>query len=97
MAKIAGCRAIGSAGSSEKVVWALELGFDAAFVVAEPCAVLFSSMIEIVEADLGVERRRFDDQRMRKVQLPMMIVAMIVIVVILCGSRSSGKCDDSGQ
>jgi len=31
MAKIAGCRAIGSAGSSEKVAWALELGFDAAF------------------------------------------------------------------
>ena len=31
MAKIAGCRVIGSAGSSAKVAWALEAGFDAAF------------------------------------------------------------------
>ncbi|MCS7007801.1 MAG: NADP-dependent oxidoreductase [Thermoleophilia bacterium] len=31
MAKIAGCRVIGSAGSSEKVAWLRELGFDAAF------------------------------------------------------------------
>jgi NADPH-dependent curcumin reductase CurA len=31
MAKIAGCRVIGSAGSSEKVAWVEELGFDAAF------------------------------------------------------------------
>jgi hypothetical protein len=31
MAKIAGCRVIGSAGSSEKVAWLRELGFDEAF------------------------------------------------------------------
>jgi NADPH-dependent curcumin reductase CurA len=31
MAKIAGCRVIGSAGSPEKVAWLGELGFDAAF------------------------------------------------------------------
>jgi len=31
MAKIAGCRVIGSAGSSAKVAWALGLGFDGAF------------------------------------------------------------------
>lgn len=31
MAKIAGCRVIGSAGSPEKVAWLEELGFDAAF------------------------------------------------------------------
>ena len=31
MAKIAGCRVIGSAGSEEKLAWLLELGFDAAF------------------------------------------------------------------
>jgi NADPH-dependent curcumin reductase CurA len=31
MAKIAGCRVIGSAGSAEKVAWLRELGFDAAF------------------------------------------------------------------
>ncbi len=31
MAKIAGCRVIGSAGSEEKLAWLSELGFDAAF------------------------------------------------------------------
>ena len=31
MAKIAGCRVVGSAGSREKVEWLRELGFDAAF------------------------------------------------------------------
>jgi NADPH-dependent curcumin reductase CurA len=31
MARIAGCRVIGSAGSGEKVAWVRELGFDAAF------------------------------------------------------------------
>ncbi len=31
MAKIAGCRVIGSAGSAEKIAWLHELGFDAAF------------------------------------------------------------------
>jgi hypothetical protein len=31
MAKIAGCRVIGSAGSPEKVAWLHELGFDTAF------------------------------------------------------------------
>ena len=31
MAKIAGCRVVGSAGSPEKVAWLEELGFDAAF------------------------------------------------------------------
>jgi len=31
MAKIAGCRVIGSAGSEEKLAWLRELGFDAAF------------------------------------------------------------------
>jgi NADPH-dependent curcumin reductase CurA len=31
MAKVAGCRVIGSAGSAEKVAWLEELGFDAAF------------------------------------------------------------------
>ena len=31
MAKIAGCRAVGSAGSEEKVSWLLELGFDEVF------------------------------------------------------------------
>jgi NADPH-dependent curcumin reductase CurA len=31
MAKIAGCRVIGSAGSAEKVAWLEELGFDASF------------------------------------------------------------------
>jgi hypothetical protein len=31
MAKIAGCRVVGSAGSPEKVAWLLELGFDEAF------------------------------------------------------------------
>jgi hypothetical protein len=31
MAKIAGCRVIGSAGSPEKIAWVEELGFDAAF------------------------------------------------------------------
>jgi NADPH-dependent curcumin reductase CurA len=31
MAKIAGCRVLGSAGSAEKVAWLEELGFDAAF------------------------------------------------------------------
>jgi len=31
MAKIAGCRAIGSAGSEEKLAWLRELGFDAVF------------------------------------------------------------------
>jgi NADPH-dependent curcumin reductase CurA len=31
MAKIAGCRVVGSAGSPEKLEWLLELGFDAAF------------------------------------------------------------------
>jgi len=31
MAKIAGCRVVGSAGSPEKVAWVRELGFDAAF------------------------------------------------------------------
>jgi NADPH-dependent curcumin reductase CurA len=31
MARIAGCRVIGSAGSAEKVAWARELGFDDAF------------------------------------------------------------------
>jgi hypothetical protein len=31
MAKIAGCRVVGSAGSLEKVAWVRELGFDAAF------------------------------------------------------------------
>jgi NADPH-dependent curcumin reductase CurA len=31
MAKIAGCRVIGSAGSADKVAWIEELGFDAAF------------------------------------------------------------------
>jgi NADPH-dependent curcumin reductase CurA len=31
MAKIAGCRVIGCAGSAEKVAWLRELGFDAAF------------------------------------------------------------------
>jgi NADPH-dependent curcumin reductase CurA len=31
MAKIAGCRVLGSAGSREKVAWLEELGFDAAF------------------------------------------------------------------
>ena len=31
MARVAGCRVIGSAGSAEKVAWIRELGFDAAF------------------------------------------------------------------
>ena len=31
MAKIAGCRVIGSAGSEEKLAWLRELGFDAVF------------------------------------------------------------------
>ncbi|HET6623905.1 MAG TPA: NADP-dependent oxidoreductase, partial [Gaiellaceae bacterium] len=31
MAKIAGCRVVGSAGSSAKIEWLRELGFDAAF------------------------------------------------------------------
>jgi NADPH-dependent curcumin reductase CurA len=31
MAKVAGCRVVGSAGSAEKVGWIRELGFDAAF------------------------------------------------------------------
>ena len=31
MARLAGCRVIGSAGSTEKVAWIRELGFDAAF------------------------------------------------------------------
>jgi NADPH-dependent curcumin reductase CurA len=31
MAKIAGCRVIGSAGSADKVAWLREIGFDAAF------------------------------------------------------------------
>jgi NADPH-dependent curcumin reductase CurA len=38
MAKIAGCRVIGSAGSPEKVAWLRELGFDAALDYrAQPC------------------------------------------------------------
>ena len=31
MAKIAGCRVVGSAGSAEKLAWTLELGYDAVF------------------------------------------------------------------
>src|SRR5207244_8468337 len=38
MAKIAGCRVVGSAGSREKVEWLRELGFDAAFDYHEASA-----------------------------------------------------------
>ena len=38
MAKIAGCRVIGSAGSEEKLAWLGELGFDAAFNYRERSA-----------------------------------------------------------
>src|SRR5262249_59468098 len=35
MARIAGCRVIGSAGTNEKVAWLDELGFDASFDYSE--------------------------------------------------------------
>ena len=38
MAKIAGCRVLGSAGSEEKLAWLRELGFDAAFNYRERSA-----------------------------------------------------------